>query len=193
MPLRSWAGVQTVTAIAQPVFGTVVAANGSLSPDQFTGSTKPGNNPSLSYIPVNSVIGWNKDDRVLVGPRQGPYDGGGIYEIVPGVLPAGTLVVSGLQKQHLAGELVILNIDVANVKIVPFDGNAGVLYIGNAYTLNNAGTDPSTLDMLAPPQAAGQPTYVFESGSLGPAGIKTSEIWITGQPADKFLARMGQL
>lgn len=189
MPLRPWAGIQTVTATAQPVFGTVLSAAGDMQVDQYTGNTKPGSNPSITTLPVASTLGWYKGDRVLVGPRQGPYDAASIFKVDA---PNNAIVVQGLMRAHADGELLLLNEDVGMVKIVPVVGNANVLYVGNAYTLNNAGTDPSTLDMVAPPAAAGQPTYVFESGSAGSGGIKTSEIWIVGTAPDKFLARFIQ-
>lgn len=185
MPIRSWAGIQTLVANSQPVFGTAMNGAGSLAADPYTLKTGPGNNQSQSVLPVTTTVGWRKNDRVLVGPEAGPYDQGSIFSIQPGV----SLTVDGLLVPHADGELVILNEDVAQVTLVPVLPGNGTIYLGNAYTVSP--TDPSVFDVIAPPADVGQPTYWHNPPTIGGGGAyKTSEYWIFGTAGAQFFARM---
>lgn len=188
--IRAFLGVQSVGAASQPVFGTTLNGAGAMLLDQHTLNTSPGSQDSQTVLPVTSTVGFRKGDRVTVGPKAnfvfaGFQDQGAIFAINPGV----SITVQGLLIPHATGEYLLLDEDVAQVRILPIVGNVGAIYLGNASTV--AAADPSVFDVIAPPAAATQPTYWHETPTVGSGAIyKTSEYWLAGTAADKFVARI---
>jgi hypothetical protein len=197
--IRSF-GIQAIASsgASQPLFGTTLAAAGALSPDQFSGNTAPGSNQSLSYLPVNSSVGFRPGDHVAVGPKSyfvvptygstpnyGLLDTGIIKEILSGS-PDDTIVVQGLQNAHASGEYLVLNEPANIVKIIPRI-TTGILYIGNEETVSS--TDRSVIDAIPIYGGTGAVPYFHESkvGS-GANPFQTVEYWLRGTAADTFLA-----
>ena len=142
MGMRPFAGTQTVTGTAQPVFGTAVTAAVTPPPDQFSGNLNPGSNETQCNLTVTSTSGFLPGDRVAVGPtaafKPGIVATGSIPDqgTVKKITSSTVMVVQGLKNTHAAtGEWCVLNNDAGNVHIRPVV-TAAAAYIGNASTVS---------------------------------------------------------
>jgi hypothetical protein len=197
--IRSF-GIQTIasTGASQPLFGSTLAAAGVLTPDQFSGNTKPGSNPSLSTFAVTSSLGFRPGDHVGVAPKAdfvaptygsspnyGNVDCGIIKSVTLGS-PNDFIVVQGLQNQHASGEYFVLNEQANIVKIVPRI-NAGLLYIGNESTVSSS--DRSVVDVIPIYTGSGAVPYFHESKVGDRAdSFNLIEYWLRGTAGDSFVA-----
>jgi len=177
---------------SQPLFGTTISAVASFVPDQFSGNTIPGSNPSMFYCTLTSGVGFRKGDAVVIGPKasfvfQGALDRGTIFAINTGT---GVVQIEGLSNPHVATEYVLLDEDTAQVFVEP-RVNTAILYLGSYETV--AAADASTSDVLPIYAGTGAMPYYHQSVSgdrFNP--FKTSEFWINGTSGDTFIARFAQ-
>ena len=197
MAIRPFAGIQTISGTAQPVFGTTCTAAFQPPPDQFLGGNGPGTNQTQVEIPVTSSKGFRVGDQVAIGPAAAFVQGtasvanqadvGTIKQIVD----ATHILVQGLIKGHASGEFVVLDEVCGNVHIIPVT-TAAVAYIGNSSAVSS--TDESVFDVLPIVAAGAAPGYVHDSESIGISQpMTTTSYWIIGTAADKFLARFTQV
>lgn len=182
--IRPFAGVQTIGAASQPVFGTTMNGAGVMTMDPHTLRTNPASQASSTVLPLTSTKGFRVGDRVLVGPKanfvfQGSLDQGTVDAVVAGT----SITVLGLLIAHASGEYVVLNEDAMTVSITS-GTMAGVYYLGTDSTVSS--TDASVF-------AAKNPGSDYNS----PPGIadtqKTAEYWIFGTAADTFTASFNQV
>lgn len=197
--IRSF-GIQTIASsgASQSLFGTVLSAADTLSPDQFSGNTKPGSNPSLSYLPVVSSLGFRPGDHVAIGPKAdfvvptygsspnfGSLDTGIIKQVIQGS-PNDFIVVQNLTVLHASGEYLVLNEPANIVKIVPRI-TTGLLYIGNEETVSSS--DRSVIDVIPIYSGAGAVPYFHESKVGDRANsFNLVEYWLRGTATDTFIA-----
>jgi len=193
--IRAFGGIQTVGAAAQPVFGTTITAVGGFAPDQFTGKIGPGNNDVISSYTVNSVIGFLKGDRVVLGTGSKF-----VTPAVIGDLGNGTIIgidttnkiltIQGLVKQFAVNDFVVLA-EVAQAVYITPRITTGLTYIGTDETV--ASTDPSVFDVIPIFAGTGVP-YVgrYESGMNGNP-FNLNQFWLKGTNTDTFFARFQQV
>jgi len=196
MGMRPFAGTQTQSGTAQPVFGTGITAAFAPPPDPFAGSNNPGTNETQVSVPVTSTLGFLPGDKVAIGAaalfKPGLATGGLDYGTVKKIVDSTHLLVQGLKKSHASGEWCVLSEEAGNVHIRPVTATAAQ-YIGNASTV--ASNDPSLLDVL--PAVTGPtvgPTYAFDAESIGATQPFTlTEFWTVGTASDTFLARFTEV
>lgn len=184
MAIRTFAGVQTIGAASQPVFGTTMNGAGAMTKDPHTLSTGPASQASSTVLPVASTKGFRVGDRVLVGPKanfvfQGSIDQGTVDAVVAGV----SITVLGLLINHASGEYVVLNEDAMTVRIQPVV-MAAAYYLGTDSTV--AAGDQSVF-------AVGSPGQIYDSPPTISDTLKTAEFWISGTAADTFVASYMQV
>jgi hypothetical protein len=194
-------GIQGIisSTVSQPLFGTTLPANGTLTPDQFVGDpmrwTAPGTNPSLSYFQVVNSIGFRTDDRVAIataaqfavmgkavrtGQKPQQIDAGFIRAITTGS-PYDIITVQGLVIPHLSGEYFVLNESAANL-YVERETSVGNLYFGNGSSVSP--TDPSVFGTL---QASATGPFIRNSGGQF-SPYQTVEWWVYGTAGESFIA-----
>lgn len=181
--IRPFAGVQTVGAASQPLFGTTMNGAGTMQKDPHTNNVNPGSQDSYSILPVASTKGFEVGDRVLIGPKanfvfRGTLDQGTVIGVAAGV----SLTVKGLISTHASGEYVVLNEDAVAVFLYPATMTAGY-YLGTDSTV--AAGDASVFFA----GATGQP---YSSLAAIADTQKTSQYWINATPADTFIASYTQ-
>ena len=181
--IRNFVGVQTLGATSMPAFGSTVSAATSITKDAHTNNTSPGSQDSASLVPLVSVAGFRKGDRVLMGPKANFTIGGVLDQgFVQNVnFQTNTLTVQGLLNSHTASEYVLLDEDAIQVSISTLSA-ANPFYIGNQSTV--AANDGSVFDLLNQPSG--------NRHQSGP-GAKTSEYWISGTAGDQFISYFIQL
>jgi hypothetical protein len=189
MGLRPFAGPQTVSGAAQPVFGSAVTAAVTPPPDPFAGNLNPGTNETQCNLTVTSTNGFLPGDRVAVGLAAGFKPGIVAAASIPdqgtvkSITSSTVMVVQGLKKAHAAtGEWCVLNETTGRVRI---RSGGSTLYIGNASTVS--ATDLSVFDILSPGN-------LFDTGDIGntqPWNLST--FWVFGTLNDTFVAAFGQV
>jgi hypothetical protein len=192
MAIRSFTGIQTMGAASQPLFGTTISSVASFIPDQYSGNTVPGSNPSMSQFTLASGVGFRKGDSVVIGPKanfvyQGVLDRGTIFSVNTGT---GVVQVEGLSNAHASGEYFLLDEDAAQVFVEP-RVTTGILYLGSYSTVSSS--DASTFDAIPIYAGTGAMPYYHQSISgdrFDP--YKTSEFWVNGTNTDTFIARFAQ-
>jgi hypothetical protein len=191
MGIRPFAGPQTVTGAAQPVFGTALTAAVTPPPDEFSGKLTPGSNETQTTLIVTSTKGFITGDRVAVGPTAAFNPGlvatGSIPDqgTVKKIVDATHLIVQGLKNSHAAtGEWVVLNEAAGDVRIRSATA-AGTMYIGNASTVS--ATDASVFEVL-------NPGNLFDTAPIGSTQPwQLSTFWLFGAAADTFVAAFSQV
>lgn len=191
--IRPFAGVQTVAAASQPVFGTTLTA-ATVSPAQTTAGNRPPASAPAQTIAVTSTAGFVQNDRVLVGPKasftaalRSTLDEGTVTAIVDST----HMKVVGLTQNHASTDYVVLDEPASFVSIVPVAASA-FMYIGTDSTVSS--TDTSTFDVIGKlGGTAVEPTYWSVSPTTGKAdSYQTSQYWLDGTAADTFVARFHQ-
>src|SRR5665213_1868945 len=142
MSLRGF-GYQTLTGAAQPLFGTTLSAAVRPSPDPYTGRLDPGSMASSAFLYLSAPITlFRQGDHVMVGAsnsfQQGsttPVDGGTVQAVN---LSASNILVTGLQRNHSAGEYVILALPCSQINIQ--NGDSPTLYLGEDNTVGLTST-----------------------------------------------------
>lgn len=193
--IRPFGGVQSLSGVAQPVFGTTVSAAFVPPPDTFSNNLNPGSNQTQIKIPVASTVGFRVGDQVSIGGAASFAVGGATtladVGTIKGVVDGTHLLVQGLTEPHGNGEFCVLNEEVGNVHIIPVSTTA-VVYLGTAPTV--AAGDPSVIDILPIVAAATAPTYAHDSESIGGSQpLNTAQYWMIGTAADKVCARFTQV
>lgn len=192
--IRAFAGVQTISGTAQPVFGTALTAASKTPAQPTAGNTPPATAPAQT-LAVTSTSGFRVDDRVLVGPTANfTYVNAYLLDqgTVVGIVDATHLKVVGLTQNHAAsGEWVVLNEVASFVSVVPVAA-AAFMYLGTDSTV--AANDPQVFDVIGKlGGTAVEPTYWSVSPTTGKAdSYQTMQYWINGTAADTFVARFHQ-
>lgn len=192
MAIRTFAGIQTMGAASQPVFGTTISAVAGFAPDQWTGKVGPGNNDPIFYCTLTSGLGFLKGDRVVIGPKANFITPAAIGGLDVGLIIAinnstGVAQIQGLQKTHPTGEYVLLADAAQTVYIIP-RVTTGLLYVGTDNTVASA--DPSVFDVLPIYNGTGVVPFWHESkGGTGMNAYNLNQYWINGTSGDTFYAR----
>lgn len=191
MGIRAFAGPQTTTGAAQPIFGTALTAAITISAD-IAGKTGPGANQTQQNVTVTSTKGFLPGDVVAIGPtasfKPGIATSNPDTGTVKSITSSTVMVVQGLQNAHAAtGEWVILNEDSGNVfvEVVSLTGG-NIIYLGRASTVS--ATDVSVFWALGPQS-------VFNTQNLGLSHPwQLTEFWAfdTGS-GDTFIAGFSQI
>lgn len=190
MGMRPFAGVQTVSGSAQPIFGTAVTAAVTPPPDPFSNNLNPGSNETQCNLTVTSTKGFLPGDRIAVGLaaafNPGLVAAGSIPDqgMVKSITSSTVMVVQGLKNHHAAsGEWCVLNEEAGEV-LVRFIGSS-LLYLGNASTVSP--TDQSVFDVITPGN-------LYETPNIGTTQpYQTSAFWGYGTAADTFVAAFTQV
>jgi len=191
--IRPFAGVQTVAAASQPVFGTTLTA-ATVSPAQTTAGNRPPASAPAQTIAVTSTAGFVQNDRVLVGPKasftaalRSTLDEGTVTAIVDST----HMKVVGLTQNHASTDYVVLDEPASFVEVLPVS-TLGPLYLGTDSTV--AAADASVFDVIAKVSATtAEPTYWHTSPTNGRSdAYQTSQYWLLGTAADTFVARFHQ-
>lgn len=185
--LIPFAGVQTVTGNAQPVFGTALTAAVVPPPDPFSGNLNPGSNQTQVTVAVTSTKGFYPNAEILIGPGADfePGSAMGLADrgVVKKVVSSTVLLVQGLSKAHASSEWCVLNEVVGRVRVRYLGSN--LLYLGNASTVS--ATDSSVFEALA----AG---LLFDTGDIGTSQPwQTAAFWAYGTLNDTFIGSYGQV
>jgi hypothetical protein len=184
MSFRGFGGIQTVTASAQPVYGTALTANAVINPDLFTGQIDTRGNRSSAVLSVTAGTAgrFRSNDRVIVGSaaqlEQGnttQTDGGTVIAVNS---TANTITVQGLQRSHSSGEFVVLAMTVSVINI-QFISASGATYIGEDPTVGAA-----SQTLLYQTTAAG--TFLFGQGDIANA-LDTQKLWVDGVAGGQFI------
>lgn len=192
MAIRTFAGIQTVGAASQPVFGTTISAFASFVLDQQSGKVGPGNNDTISYLTLTSGLGFMKGDRVAVGVKAkfvtpavvGDLDMGTIIAINNST---GVCQIQGLLKQHIVGDYVVLADAAQAVYIIP-RVTTGLLYVGTDSSV--AAGDPSVFDVIPVYSGTGAvPYYHLSEGGVNVNLYNLNQYWVAGTSSDTFYAR----
>lgn len=180
-------GLQTLGATSQPLVGTTLSSAAVITPDFHTGSIGVGSMPSKSTLPVVNGNLFRYGDRVLVGTAasfaQGsttPPDGGGVVSTA-----SNSLSVMGLQRQHSAGEWVVLAIPCAQIQIQTPSTDSGTLFVGEDSTV---AVGSATL-IAEIPKGTLLPAYTIGSGVAGNV-IETQKLWLSGTASDTYLGSL---
>lgn len=186
MPQRGF-GLQTLGASAQPLFATTLSSAAVITPDFHTGSIGPGSMPSKATLPVANGNIFRYGDRVMVGTAasfaQGSTtqpDGGGVVSTA-----SNSISVTGLQRQHSAGEWVVLAIPCAQIQIQTPTTDSGTLFLGEDSTV---GVGSSTL-IAEIPKGTLIPAFVMGSGVAGNV-VETQKLWVSGTASDTYLGSL---
>lgn len=191
MGLRPFAGPQTVSGSAQPVFGAAVSAAVTPPPDPFAGNLNPGSNETQCILNIASTNGFLPGDRVAVGLtaafKPGIVAAGSIPDqgTVKSITDGTHMVVQGLKYPHAAsGEWCVLN-DTAGYVRIRSAIAAAVMYLANASTVTSS--DPSVFEVLSP-------GALFETSPIGSTQPwQLSQFWLIGTTADIFIASYSQV
>jgi hypothetical protein len=182
MPRRPFAGAQTVSGNAQPIFGTTTTAVANPTYDKFAGNVT-GANPSQTTLAVTSTLGFRNGDPILVCalyPVAGVPNVGWIVQI----LSATSMTVKGLTQAVASGAFVVLNTQAETVFIQAGFTNAGTLYLCTASTAS--ATDPSLFSELS---SGG---FYSDPSTGNSHAYETVEYWAKGTASDTFIASYSQ-
>lgn len=189
--IRPYGGITTIGGSSQPVFGTTLSAASTASVDRFTGTNRPGTTTPPITLTVASTVGLLQNDQILVGPKanftaanRNLLDQG----LIASVVDATHITVINLTQNHASGEYLVLDEDASLVQVTPV-GNTGIIYLGTDSTVSP--TDGSVFDAI--PIGASVLTYWHLSPTTGNSdSYQTSQYWVDGTSADKFVARFQQ-
>lgn len=180
------AGIQTLGAAAQPVFGTTLTAAFTPTPDSYTGNYEPRSQPAHATVAVASTAWFRVGDKAGIGPAGGPYD----FFRITAIGSATAMTLTGGTKAHASGEFVILGVDAARIKIdmTTVGATTDITYIGED---NTVGSTSTTLFAIISGATTGIPIvgggYDIGQSSVGNV-YGTSHYWILGTSGDKYLA-----
>lgn len=186
MSLRGF-GYLPLTGTPQPLFGFQVSAAFRPSPDFNTGRLDPGSQSSSSLVPLGANTQYFRTgDHVAIGASNTflpvnqsssssvPPDGGTVQQVN---LSASNILVTGLMRNHAAGEWCILALPCAQINIQ--NGNSPTLYLGEDSTV---GADSPTLIETCGVQGQitiGSPAF----GNM----IESQHLWVEGSGASNTI------
>lgn len=167
------------TGTPQPLVGTTLTA-----------ALAANSNPDVPFLAtVASSAMFRQNDYFMVTNNST-----GVQErIKVRSVPSGTTVqLQGvLNNSYPSGSSVSLGILVNSTYVQAKDGNAGTLYIGNAWNMTSAGA--SLIAQLKAVASGTQPNEFRDGRSAGINGDDSSDFWIVGNSGDSYLPSFGVL
>lgn len=184
MPIRAF-GPVTLSGSAVPVFlaTTLAAASPVPAPDPraFGNSIEPGTNVPPVKLQVASSAKLRQGDRILVVNSDGMTnpENANVLTIVDSTHITVTAGKGfGLTVSHANGSLVIVDNDVASVRVQADSANAAVIYLGTGPSVTS--TDPAMFYELAIAPATGElPELILDYSFMGDP-IRTGQFWANG-------------
>ena len=184
MSLRGF-GYQTLSGQPTPLFGWAVTSAFRPSPDPYTGRLDPGSMQSSALVPLGANTGYfRQGDHVVIGASNTflpvnqvppfPPDGGTVQQVN---LSASNILVTGLMRNHAAGEWCILSLPCAQINIQ--SGNAPTLYLGEDSTV---GAGSQTLIETCGPTG----NITIGSPAMGNM-IESQHLWVAGTASNTCL------
>jgi hypothetical protein len=170
-------GLQTLTGTAQPLFGDVMTAAMILP---------QANGVGIITVANNKI--YEPGDRLLLDPEAADQDIVLVQQRVPAsttqlyVISEGGVVLN----PHANGTVIALSIPAGDVVVQANFGVTNAIYLGKDNTITNAGVGNVVYNVT--PNTPFRATY---SGTHNT--VRTSDFWIVGTAADKFIASANQI